>query len=117
VRLKRDDLPEPDFAIRPGPISTDNDVHPTPLLAIEVSDSTLLYDQVVKSSLYAANGIADYWVVNLIDRQVEIYRNPVPDLSRRHGFRYSTVNTFAPGTKISPLAAPHISFDVDRLLS
>jgi Uma2 family endonuclease len=116
VRLPRGDMPEPDFSIRPGPASADKNVHPLPLLVIEVSDTTLLYDQIVKSSLYAANGIADYWILNVVDRQVEVYRNPVPDPTRRHGYRYATVNTFPPGSKISPLAAPHLALEIDRML-
>lgn len=116
VRLRRGDLPEPDLAVRPGPEKADPDFNPLPFLTIEVSDTTLLYDQIVKSSLYAANGIQDYWVVNLIDRHVEVYRNPVPDTARRHGFRYASINTFSAGTKVSPLAAPQISFEVDRML-
>jgi Uma2 family endonuclease len=116
LRLPSGDVPEPDFAIRPGPISTDNSVQPLPLLVIEVSDETLLFDQFMKSSLYAANAIADYWVVNVKDRQVEVYRDPVPDPSRRHGHRYSSINTFKPGTAISPLAAPHVRFEVEKML-
>src|SRR6202041_804759 len=93
VRLPRGDIPDPDFAVRPGPISADNAVQPLPLLVIEVSDTTLLFDQIVKSSLYAANGIQDYWVLNVVDRQVEIYRDPVADATRRHGYRYASINT------------------------
>ncbi len=50
-----------------------------PYLLVEVCDSSLRYDRVVKAHRYALAGIADYWIVNLIDRQLEIYRNPEPD--------------------------------------
>ncbi|HZL34497.1 MAG TPA: Uma2 family endonuclease [Tepidisphaeraceae bacterium] len=116
VRLPRGDMPEPDFAIRPGLHSTDDTVHPLPLLVIEVSDETLLYDQIVKSSLYAANGIPEYWVLNLRDRQLEVYRNPVPDPTRRHGHRYAAINTFLPGSAVRPLARPEVEIGVDRML-
>ncbi|MDB5301497.1 MAG: uncharacterized protein JWO87_3160 [Phycisphaerales bacterium] len=116
VRLPSGDAPEPDFALRPGRPSADNSVQPLPLLVIEISDETLLFDQTIKSSLYAANAIADYWVVNVKDRQVEVYRDPVPDPTRRHGHRYSSINTFKPGTSISPLAAPDVRFEVEKML-
>ena len=115
VRLRRGDGPEPDLAVRPGPVSADN-VHPHPLLVIEVSDETLLYDQVVKSSLYAANGVEDYWVVNIPDRQVEVYRKPVEDASRRYGWRYGELTVFRPPAVVVPLAKPDARFEVARML-
>jgi len=51
-----------------------NDIH----LLIEVSDKTLRKDREVKMVLYAQAGIKEYWIVNLIERQLEIYLNPVP---------------------------------------
>jgi Putative restriction endonuclease len=72
---RRRDAPDPDFAVRPGKPSPDPNVYPQPLLIIEVSDGTLMFGQVVKSSLYAANGIEDDWVVNVNDRQVEVRRS------------------------------------------
>jgi Uma2 family endonuclease len=116
VRLPRGDMPDPDFAIRPGPGSADNDVQPLPLLVIEVSDDTLLSDQVIKSSMYAANGIQDYWILNVRDRQLEIYRDPMPDETRRHGYRYASINTFAAGAKVSALAKPETEIEVARML-
>lgn len=116
VRLRRGDGPEPDFAVRPGPSTGDDGVHPHPLLVIEVSDETLLYDQVIKSSLYAANGVADYWVVNVNDRQVEVYRGPVEDASRRHGWRYGSLTVYRPGDFIAPLAKPDARLEVGRML-
>jgi Uma2 family endonuclease len=71
--------PEPDVVIAVG---HENDYlvhHPYPediLLVIEVSDSTLKYDQTVKLSLYAGAGIANYWIMNLEAQQVECYSQP-----------------------------------------
>ena len=53
--------------------------HPEPkdvLLLIEVSESSLAYDTGEKAQLYAEAGIADYWVVNLVDNSVEVFRDP-----------------------------------------
>ncbi len=46
------------------------------LLLIEVSDSSLTIDRTTKFSLYAESGVREYWIVNLIDRCVEVYRDP-----------------------------------------
>ncbi len=53
--------------------------HPTPtdvLLVVEVADSSLQFDRAVKGELYAKAGIPEYWIVNLIDRQLEMYTTP-----------------------------------------
>jgi Uma2 family endonuclease len=79
ITLPNQSEPEPDVVIARG---RDEDYlahHPYPqdiLLAIEISDSTLSYDQTTKLSLYAEAEIADYWIVNLNDRQLERYNQP-----------------------------------------
>ena len=47
------------------------------LLVIEVALSTLMRDRVIKIPLYAEAGIPEYWIINLEDKQIEAYRNPV----------------------------------------
>lgn len=116
VRLPTGDVPDPDFAVRPGPESKDNTHHPLPLLVVEVSDTTLLFDQVVKGSLYAANGIPEYWVVNVNDGHVEVYRRPVADDKRKFGWRYAEPTIVRPPGTIAPLSRPDVQIDVDRLL-
>jgi Uma2 family endonuclease len=50
-------------------------VHPArPALAVEVADSSLVFDREHKGSLDARAGIQDYWIVNLVDRVLEVYR-------------------------------------------
>ena len=61
------------------------------MLIVEVADTSLALDRLRKGGLYARAGIADYWVVNLIDEVLEVYRDPVPDPSGRGGFRYDSV--------------------------
>ena len=71
--------PEPDVVIAVGNEQDYLGHHPYPeniLLVVEVSDSTLRYDQTVKLSLYAEAGIANYWIVNLEALQVERYSQP-----------------------------------------
>lgn len=74
-----DSEPEPDIAVVRGSISDHVSRHPSPAetpLVIEVSDSTLEQDRGQKSRLYARAGIAAYWIVNLIDRQIEVQSAP-----------------------------------------
>jgi hypothetical protein len=71
--------PEPDIAVVEGPEEAYFDRHPGPQdieLLIEVSDTTLVEDQMFKGPLYARAQIRIYWIVNLIDRQVEVHTNP-----------------------------------------
>jgi Uma2 family endonuclease len=75
------------------------------LLLVEVSDSSLAYDQGEKADLFAAARIADYWIVNLPERHVEVRRQPL----RR---RYRSVTVYRTGQKVPLLALPRIAFPV-----
>jgi Uma2 family endonuclease len=71
---------------------------PTPddvLLVVEVSDTTLEYDRQIKVPLYARAGIAEGWIVNLVDEQIEIYAQPVNDAyqSKREARRGETISS------------------------
>jgi len=77
-------------------------------LLIEVSDSTLDYDRGEKAELYASARIRDDWIVNIGDECVEVRRNP------RRG-RYTSLEVFRPGERVSPLAFPDLALPV-RLL-
>jgi hypothetical protein len=77
-----DSEPEPDVAIIRGTIRDYEDHHPAAadvILVIEVADSTLDRDRTLKSRIYAQAGIAVFWIVNLVDRCLEVYTNPVGD--------------------------------------
>jgi len=82
VRVPDFDEPQPDIAIVRGDPETYEDHHPGPAdiaLLIEVSESSLDRDRGRKRAEYARSGIPVYWIVNLVDRQVEVYSNPGPD--------------------------------------
>jgi Uma2 family endonuclease len=86
--LNDENLPQPDVMLVAGPDKVYAD-HPRPtdvFLLIEVSDSTLSKDRTVKLPLYAAAGIPELWIVNLMDKQIEIYTEP-------HGNEYRTRTT------------------------
>jgi Uma2 family endonuclease len=111
-------VPDPDLAVVKGdPRSHKTPNNPkTALLLVEVSDTTLGYDRRVKGSLYPRAGIADYWIVNLVDQQLEVHRNPVPDRSQRYGFIYADVITLTATDYVTPLAAPQARVAVADLL-
>ena len=71
--------PEPDLALLKPRHDFYSDAHPVPediFLLIEVADTTLEKDRVVKAPLYAKAGIPLYWIVNLPELQLEIYSQP-----------------------------------------
>jgi Uma2 family endonuclease len=57
-------------------------------------------------------GIEDYWIVNLAERQLEVYRCPAPMVNRPFGFGYKQINYYTDGDSISPLAHPESSINV-----
>jgi Uma2 family endonuclease len=76
-----DGEPEPDGVIAARSISDYSNRHPTAAdvaLVIEVADATLARDRGIKLRSYARAGIPQYWIVNLIDRQIEAYSDPDP---------------------------------------
>jgi Uma2 family endonuclease len=108
---------DPDVAVtRGGPRGAGRTIPTTALLVVEASDSSLAFDRTRKASLYAAGGIADYWIVNLVQRQLGVYRNPVADSSEPLGFRYADRTIHDPGDGVAPLAAPQASVAVADLL-
>ena len=109
--------PEPDVAVVPGNVRDYAATHPThAALIIEVAETSLTYDRTEKASLYAKAGIAEYWIVNLVDDQIEVYRDPVPDTAAPYGFRYATNSILTRNDTISPLAAPQAIISVTDLL-
>ncbi len=112
-------VPDPDLAVvsgSPHGVTASTPTPATALLLVEVSDSTLAYDRNHKAALYAAGGIADYWIINLVQRQLEVYRDPVADSTQLFGFRYNRRTILDPVDVVSPLAAPQASITVADLL-
>lgn len=99
--------PEPDVAIVPGTWRDYTGHHPVSSeirLLVEVSDATLRKDRSKKRDDYARAGIADYWIVNLVNRHLEVYRDPA---STPGGHTYKTRLTLFDGDTIAPLSAPN----------
>ncbi len=112
VRLDDCSEPQPDFAV----LQPRDDFYQaaTPeakdvILIIEVADSSLKFDRRVKTTLYAENGIPEYWIVNLTDRVVEVYRAP------KDG-SYTDIRRVAPGDVAGIEALPGVSFAAADLI-
>ncbi len=107
--------PEPDVAVVKGSPRDYVEFHPrTLVLAVEVADSSLDFDRDVKSRIYAKAGIEDFWIVNLKDRCVEVFRRPVEDPNL--GLIYSERVVFGEDKAFAPLAKPKSKIKVADLL-
>jgi Uma2 family endonuclease len=110
VRLA-DSEPEPDVVlkrVKSAPYGKPDP--PDVLLIIEVADSSLDDDREVMRPLYAENGIVEYWIVNLIDRCLEVHRQPRPDGT------YADVRTLRGGDSIDIAALPGLTIAVADIL-
>jgi Uma2 family endonuclease len=87
-----------------------------PALIVEIAQTGLRLARGRKAAAYARARIADYWIVNLIDRVVEVHREPArPGPARRH-WGYAAIETLGADATITPLAAPTASVRVADLL-
>src|SRR2546426_4264353 len=109
--------PEPDVAVVRGELRDYLDAHPAdPVLVVEVALTSLVSDRVHKSSLYARAGRPEYWIVNLIDRVLEVHRDPAPSASAPYGWDYGRMEALGVGDMVRPLAAPAARIAVADLL-
>jgi Uma2 family endonuclease len=110
LALGDDSEPEPDLAVVHGSIRQFRDHHPTTaVLVVEVADSSLLHDRKRKIPLYARAAIPEYWILNLIRRALEVYRDPAEGA-------YRSRLVLRARDHISPLAQPAARVGVDDLL-
>lgn len=115
LNIDRYNEPEPDVAVVVGSerdyVGSEN--RADALLVVEVSDTTLGYDRGRKARRYARAGIADYWIVNLVDRRLEVRRGPQ---RRGRAYQYADVSVYGPGVKLAPLVVPKSPIRVVDLL-
>jgi len=83
------------------------------LLVIEISDSSIDYDQEVKLPLYAEAGINYYWIFNLGEQRLETYSEPLQDL--RGKFGYAAKRIFLPNKTVSLPCFPALSLDLFKI--
>jgi Uma2 family endonuclease len=104
--------PEPDLAVVKGTVLDYAKQHPRSdqvYLVVEVADSTLKQDCEVKDKLYAQAGIADYWVLDLRNRQLHIFREPISMGYTRHLI-------LTEPHQVSPLAFPELILLLSAIL-
>jgi Uma2 family endonuclease len=117
IALDEESEPEPDVSVAPGRVRDSTEAKPSRLaLVVEIADSSLALDREHKSSLYARARVPDYWIVNLVDRVLEIYRDPRPDASASYGWAYRSVQSLHAGEHVAPLAAPTARVPIADLL-
>jgi Uma2 family endonuclease len=117
IALDDQSEPEPDVAVARGGLRDYSHQHPArPVLIVEVAASSLVLDRDHKGSLYARARLDDYWIVNLVSRVLEVYRQPVPDAMAAFGWQYASKLTLGPESSVAPLAAPSASVGVSDLL-
>jgi Uma2 family endonuclease len=78
-------------------------------VVIEVADSTVRYDSRTKLAAYARAGIREYWIVNLADNTLDVYRQP-------QGGDYVQKQRFERGASVAPLAFPDRAIDVAEII-
>jgi Uma2 family endonuclease len=117
VALDAESEPEPDVAVAAGHPRDYRSAHPSrPALVVEVAEFSLDFDRRDKGSLYARASLPEYWIVNLVDRTLEVYRTPAPAPDAPYGWAYRDAQRIEPGAVVSPLALPHTAIQVTDLL-
>ncbi|MBI2203826.1 MAG: Uma2 family endonuclease [Candidatus Rokubacteria bacterium] len=109
--------PEPDVSVVPGSPRDYRATHPTrPALIVEVALSGLRIARGRKRVAYARAGLADYWILNVVDRVLEVHREPHAQSGVRPRWTYATVVALDAGAIVTPLAAPTARIRVGDLL-
>ncbi|HEX6903973.1 MAG TPA: Uma2 family endonuclease [Thermoanaerobaculia bacterium] len=110
LALGPDSEPEPDISVVPGRIRDYFSAHPTTaILIVEAAEDSLLHDRGLKKSLYAREGIPEYWLMNLIDNCLEVFRAPQDGV-------YTQSQILREEDTVSPLERPEASIKVADLL-
>jgi Uma2 family endonuclease len=100
--------PEPDVTV--VPLGEYADAHPDRAhLIIEVAESSLSVDRGIKQRLYAACGVPEYWIVNLVERRVEVYTEP------REG-AYGRLESYEHGQTLRPMRFPDVEVPVSAIM-
>jgi Uma2 family endonuclease len=112
VKLNERSEPEPDIAVvKIDPLDY-ADHHPTPTeiyLIIEVADSSLKLDTEIKAKAYSQAGIKDYWVLDVVKRELIVFRNPTTE-------GYQNREIITEHQNISPLDFPDLEIVVSQML-
>ncbi|AHE56488.1 Uma2 family endonuclease [Sphingomonas sanxanigenens] len=108
VTLSETTLVEPDLAVWPRGIGTQDVRGPELLILIEVAVSSIAYDLKVKAPLYAAAGVRDYWVVDAVRRTIRVHRTP-------ENGRYADVEEYEAHDGVAALLLPGVKIRLDAI--
>lgn len=113
--LNTANMPFPDVAVVPGNRKTysQTTTASVALIVVEVADTTLFYDTTTKAELYASAGIPDYWVVDVVNEILHVFRDPAPLAGVTV---YRTHTTFTATDSVTLLAVPNPPIPVADLL-
>ena len=113
IALADDSEPEPDMAVyrrRAVPYKDADRGPDDALLLIEVADTSLAYDRSTKQRLYAAAGVAEYWIVDCAAEAVEVHRAP-------HAEGYGDVTRFVGAASVSLQAFPDVILPLPEIFA
>lgn len=113
IALPPDNMPQPDIVVLKPPRETYKRRHPSAadiLFLIEVADSSLRYDRDIKVPIYAANGVAEVWVVDVNEEQLLVFRGLV-------GGVYTQSLRLGKDQSVSPLQVPSVKIEVAQLFA
>jgi Uma2 family endonuclease len=116
ITLPNNSEPEPDVVIAKGEHENYLPHHPyieDIVLVIEISDSTLIYDQTKKLEVYAEAGINHYWIVNLIASQLECYCQPYRN--QKGEFSYQSKQVYLPNQSVTIPSFDAALLDLSRI--
>ena len=117
LALDDDSEPEPDVAIVTGAALDYLAGHPSrAALIVEVAESSLRLDRRFKAELYARAGLPEYWIVNLVDRALEVHRDPQVVTGDDVRAVYRAVEVLRPPATVTPVAAPAVTIPVADVL-
>lgn len=112
LEMENHSEPEPDFILLRNPMDIYEERKPIPadvLLILEVSDSSLVFDRKEKGHLYAKANIQEYWIANLEEDIIEVYREP-------DGQHFKLCMIKKNGETVSPLAFPDVQIPVSDII-
>jgi Uma2 family endonuclease len=112
IHLSDDSEPEPDLvlaALDPLAYSTHHPTAAEVLLVIEIADSSLRYDLETKAPMYAKAGICEYWVLDIVERKLHVFRQPGE-------LEYQRQTILAETLEVSPLAFPDCAIAIREML-
>lgn len=109
LRLSAENEPEPDFYLYSAAANVNAVRGESVLLVVEISDTSLSKDKLVKAPLYAAHGVREYWIIDLVSRSTLVHRHPSNGV-------YPEAQVVAFDSPLTALAAPALSIKLSDVL-